>query len=143
MVLRLDPQDLDKCEVVFPLLIKTASEALQHSYSPYSKFRVGAALLAEDGQIFTGCNVENAAYGPSICAERTAIVKAVSEGVRKFKAIGVVCESAPGSWPCGVCRQVLSEFGTEIAIVVNLPDGKLESATISELLPHMFELIAR
>lgn len=142
MVLRVDPQDMDRSEVVYPLLIKTAKEALEKSYSPYSKFRVGAALLAEDGQIFTGCNVENAAYGPTICAERTAIVKAVSEGVRKFKAIGVVCESAPGSWPCGLCRQVISEFGSETIIVVD-KGNQWETASIAEILPHMFELTAR
>jgi cytidine deaminase len=140
MVLRLEPQDLERNEVVYPLLIKTAKEAAQQSYSPYSKFKVGAALLAEDGRIFTGCNVENAAYGPTICAERTAIVKAVSEGARRFKAIGVVCESAPGSWPCGLCRQVISEFGDNITIVVDSADGKISTASIAEILPHIFRL---
>lgn len=140
MVLRIDPQEMDKPDVIYPFLINAARQALLNSYSPYSKFRVGAALLAADGQVFTGCNVENAAYGPSICAERTAIVKAVSEGVRSFKAIAVVCESAPGSWPCGVCRQVISEFGTDTKIIVDQPDGTMEVATIAEILPHMFRL---
>lgn len=141
MAIVIDACDLDKTEVVLPRLIQIAQEALQFSYSPYSKFRVGAALLAEDGRVFTGCNIENAAYSPCICAERTAFAKAISEGVRRFKAIGVVCESAPGSWPCGVCRQFMSEFGPNLVVAAGGgPDGKFETATIAELLPHMFQL---
>lgn len=141
MAIVIDACDMDNMEVVLPRLVKIAQDALRFSYSPYSKFRVGAALLSVDGQVFTGCNIENAAYSPCICAERTAFVKALSEGVRRFKAIGVVCESAPGSWPCGVCRQFMSEFGGDLIVVAGGgPDGKFETSTIAELLPHMFQL---
>ena len=141
MEIKVDAGDLDNHEVILPLLIKIAQEAFLHSYSPYSKFRVGAALLAADGRIFTGCNIENAAYSPCICAERTAFVKALSEGVRDFKAIGVVCERDPGAWPCGVCRQFMSEFGGELLVAAGGgPEGKIETATLAELLPRMFHL---
>lgn len=141
MALQIEQKDLDNQAKVLPLLIQAAQEALRHSYSPYSKFRVGAALLADDGRVFTGCNIENAAYSPSICAERTAFVKALSEGVRRFVAIGVVCEKAPGAWPCGVCRQFMSEFGPELVVAAGGgPEGKYEVMTIAELLPRSFGL---
>ena len=93
-------------------LIRVAAAARQHSYSPYSHFRVGAALLCGDGKIYTGCNIENRAYGPTNCAERTAIFKAVSEGERDFTAIAIVGGESETVWcyPCGVCRQVMAEF---------------------------------
>ena len=91
-------------------MIEMAKEAMQFSYSPYSHFKVGAALLAKDGRVFKGCNIENASYGATNCAERTALFKAVSEGAREFIAIAIAAEkSAP--WPCGICRQALNEFG--------------------------------
>lgn len=119
------------------ILIANAFKALQNAHSPYSKFRVGACLLTKDGTLFTGCNVENASYGLTNCAERTAIFKAVSEGYRDFAAIAIVAEkSAP--WPCGACRQVLSEFCADIPIFLAWADeGKCETS-LAELLPHSF-----
>lgn len=119
-------------------LLKLAREAASKAYAPYSDFQVGAALLAESGEIFTGCNVENASYGGAICAERTAFVKAVSEGHRKFKAIGVVCAKLPGGMPCGMCRQFICEFGGDIEIIVEGPNGGIKTMTISDILPDFF-----
>ncbi len=126
-------------------LVRMALEARTFAYAPYSGFRVGAALLAEDGRIFTGCNVENAAYGPSNCAERTAVFKAVSEGARSFTAIAVAGgagEDAPDRYtaPCGVCRQVLMEFCAPERFLVLLGKGDLtwEEYTLAELLPVSF-----
>lgn len=92
------------------LLISRAKEYMEKAYSPYSKFKVGAAVLAHDGRIFGGCNVENSSYGAAICAERTAAVKAVSEGAVHFKAIAIVCSSGEYAFPCGICRQFVGEF---------------------------------
>ncbi|MBO5150125.1 MAG: cytidine deaminase, partial [Anaerotignum sp.] len=97
-------------------LVALAKEAMEHAYVPYSHFKVGAALLAKDGRVFKGCNIENASYGATNCAERTAIFKAVSEGCREFDAIAIVASSGDLVPPCGICRQVLFEF---------LPDGKV------------------
>jgi cytidine deaminase len=122
-------------------LVKKAKEAMKNSYSPYSKFRVGAAVLAASGKIYTGVNIENAAYWPSLCAERTAIFKAVSEGERKFKAIAVVVEGNEPSAPCGGCRQVLHEFsmaGDDIDVVMSCTGGKVVIKKLSELLPLPF-----
>ena len=126
-------------------LIQKALDMLNFSYAPYSNFKVGAALLSKAGQIFGGCNVENAAYGPSNCAERTAIFKAVSEGVRDFSAIcivggpnGVVSDYCP---PCGVCRQVMREFCNpdfKIILAKSISDYKI--FTLGELLPESFSL---
>ena len=91
-------------------LVAKAKEALENSYSPYSHFAVGAALLSTDGQVFIGCNIENSSFGATNCAERTAIFKAVSEGVKDFKAIAIVCSGDQPAYPCGICRQVMSEF---------------------------------
>ena len=91
-------------------LVAKAKEALENSYSPYSHFAVGAALLSTDGQVFIGCNIENSSYGAAICAERTAAVKAVSEGAKHFKAIAVVCSTGEYAYPCGICRQFVGEF---------------------------------
>ncbi len=118
-------------------LIDLANEARRRSYAPYSKYRVGAALRTRNGRIFTGVNVENAAYPSSICAERTAVFKAVSEGERDFEVIAVVSDN--GGSPCGGCRQVLAEFGLET--IVLLADGKgqmVRQTTVSELLPDAF-----
>jgi cytidine deaminase len=118
-------------------LVKRAVEARRHAYAPYSKYAVGAALLSSTGRIYGGANVENAAYPTGMCAERTALFHAVTEGEREFAAIAVVTENA-GS-PCGACRQALSEFG--LATVVLLADaaGRIQSeTTIDALLPHAF-----
>jgi cytidine deaminase len=121
-------------------LLGRAREARGHAYAPYSGFPVGAALLAEDGRIFTGCNVENASYGLTHCAERVAVGKAVSEGVRSFRAVAVVGpkDDAPCP-PCGSCRQVLYEFGPEMRMVTPGGAGVAPRVTtVRELLPGAF-----
>jgi cytidine deaminase len=125
------------------LLVKAAVQAREAAYAPYSGFRVGAALLAADGKIYTGCNIENAAYSPTSCAERTAFFKAVSEGERAFAAIAIAgwADGKPGSaFPCGVCRQVMAEFCKPEAFTVLVADGLGEytEMTLAELLPHGF-----
>ena len=117
-------------------LAAKAAEAMLHSYSPYSHYAVGACLLCDDGSIYTGCNVENASYGASMCAERTAVFKAVSEGHRVFTAIAI---AAHGSmpWPCGICRQVLYEFSPDMRVIVT-SDGEIQEALLSDLLVHGF-----
>ncbi len=127
---------------MYQKLMETAVEARKNAYAPYSGYRVGAALLAEDGRVFTGCNVENAAYSPTICAERVAVGKAVSEGATRFTAIAVVGGAGENPsdtcTPCGVCRQVLAEFASsELAIVVGSPD-RFAVHTLGELLPLSF-----
>ena len=118
-------------------LVQTAITARSKAYAPYSDYRVGAALLAADGQVFTGVNVENAAYPTSICAERTAVFKAVSEGVQEFEAIAVVTQNA--GCPCGACLQVLSEFGLDITVFIADWDGHVQQALpVSDLLPYSF-----
>lgn len=120
-------------------LVALAQQARQHAYAPYSSFPVGAALLGRSGRVFTGCNVENAAYPLCICAERTAVSKAVSEGEREFEAIAVV--TVTGAMPCGSCRQVLREFGGSdgnLRVVVADLDGHVRTFTIAELLPEGF-----
>lgn len=125
-------------------LIKTAEEMRNLSYVPYSGFSVGAALLCEDGTVFRGCNIENAAYGPSVCAERTAFFKAVSEGKRKFTAIAVTGgrkgEKCTKTMPCGVCRQVMREFcdPKEFRIIVSASADDYDIYTLEELLPAGF-----
>lgn len=125
-------------------LIQKAIGQLDHAYAPYSDFKVGAALLSSDGQIFTGCNIENFAYGPSNCAERTAIFKAVSEGVRDFKAIAIVGgkKGAIRDYcaPCGVCRQVMAEFCSpeEFQIILAKSPEDYQIYTLAELLPKAF-----
>lgn len=119
-------------------LIDLANEARRRAYAPYSNYRVGAALRTKSGRIYTGVNVENAAYPTSICAERVAVFKAVSEGEREFEVISVVTDN--GGSPCGSCRQVLSEFGLETMVL--LADGKgelLREITVGELLPEAFQ----
>ncbi len=125
-------------------LINAAINARKFSYSPYSHFEVGAALMCSDGTVYTGCNVENAAYGPSNCAERTAIFKAVSEGKRDFVRIAIVGGEKGQSvapTPCGVCRQVMSEFcSQDFEIVMAKSEDDYEVMTLGELLPRGFEL---
>jgi len=117
-------------------LMKVAREAQKMAYVPYSNFRVGAALLTKNGKVFTGCNVEIASLGATNCAERTAIFKAVSEGETEYKAIAITGDSDL-TFPCGICRQVIVEFGDDIDIIVDGKDG-LVISNISELLPHSF-----
>ena len=122
-------------------LIQKAREAKEKAYVPYSEFHVGAALLCEDGTIFTGCNIENSAYGPTNCAERTAIFKAVSEGYREFKTIAIISDSKEPTAPCGVCRQVMAEFcGPEFEVIMAACDESYRSASLGELLPYAFSL---
>ena len=117
-------------------LIAKAMEAREKAHAPYSQFAVGAALLAKSGRVYTGCNVENASYGLSICAERTAVFKAVSEGERDFEAIAVVTDK--GVTPCGACRQVLMEFGEDIRVIVADEAGGYRVFGLQELLPEAF-----
>ncbi|MCX4340709.1 MAG: cytidine deaminase [Lachnospiraceae bacterium] len=126
-------------------LITAAIEARRKSYSPYSHYQVGAALLTADDKIITGCNIENAAYGPSNCAERTAFFKAVSEGIRNFSAIAIVGspegeDLSQFAYPCGVCRQVMREFcePSQFQIIVAKSEDDYRVMTLAELLPESF-----
>ena len=124
-------------QVMVEKLIDTAIEQLKFSYTPYSNFKVGAALLTKSGKIYTGCNIENASYGLTNCAERTAIFKAVSEGHTKFKALAVVADTEGPCAPCGACRQVISEFEIPQIILANLK-GNYRVVSLDELLPFRF-----
>jgi cytidine deaminase len=117
-------------------LVEMAQSAREQAYAPYSNYRVGAALLAESGEIFTGCNVENAVYPTTCCAERVAIFKAVSEGRRQFRAIVVATED--GGSPCGVCRQVMREFAPEMIVFIADAENGLRETSVAELLPDSF-----
>jgi cytidine deaminase len=118
-------------------LIQLANEIRKNAYVPYSNYRVGAALRSKSGRIFTGVNVESAAYPTTMCAERTAVFKAVSEGEREFDAIAVVTDN--GGSPCGSCRQVLAEFGLDIVVLIADGTGELHhEMTLSDLLPEAF-----
>ncbi len=118
-------------------LIQGARQARRRAYAPYSRYRVGAALLTASGKVYQGANIENAAYPVTVCAERVAVFKAVSEGEREFVAIAVV--SANGAYPCGSCRQVLAEFGLDTVVLIAKEDGSLiHQASLGELLPGAF-----
>lgn len=118
-------------------LITAARKARDFAYVPYSDYRVGAALKTADGQVFTGCNVENASFGLTNCAERTAVFKAVSAGITKFDTIAITAgKTAP--WPCGACRQVLAEFAPDLRVLIAWDEGKTASSTLQSLLPHSF-----
>jgi len=119
-------------------LISKAIKAKNFSHSPYSKFRVGAALLTEDDEIITGCNIENASYGLTICAERTAIFKAYSEGKRKFKAIAISSDDKNFCPPCGACRQIIWELCGDIEVLLIDGNGNTKSFKASEFLPYPF-----
>lgn len=122
-------------------LYQQAKKAAELAYAPYSDFHVGAALLSKTGRVFTGVNVENASYGAGICAERTAAVKAVSEGVREFSAIAVAAAGKDGTaYPCGICRQFLFEFGDDIKVITGSDAGHLDIRLLSDLLPAGFRL---
>lgn len=124
-------------ELEIQKLMDCAIKARENAYSPYSHFAVGAALLCEDGTLFEGCNIENASYGLTNCAERTAIFKAVSEGHTKFKVLAVVADTEGPCAPCGACRQVMAEFKIPLIIMGNLM-GNIKIVTIEELLPFSF-----
>ena len=121
-------------------LLDLAEEARDHSYAPYSKYHVGAALLTADGQVYQGCNIENAAFTPTNCAERTAFFKAVYDGHRAFRAIAVIATGEEMGFPCGVCRQVMAEFCDRdfIIITANKDRSKVDVSPFETLLPHSF-----
>ncbi len=120
-------------------LIEAAREALKNAYAPYSKFRVGAAVLTRSGKIYTGVNVENASFGLTVCAERVAVFKAVSEGDKEIEAVAVVAESDEPVAPCGACRQVIAEFNPNATIIMATADGRrVVTANLKDLLPSPF-----
>ena len=119
-------------------LITEAEKARKRAYAPYSKFKVGAAVLSADGKIFTGCNIENASIGLALCAERVAIFKAISEGSTKLKAIAIIGDTDKPCSPCGACRQVISEFGEDIPLIMANLKGDVKIKKIKELLPEAF-----
>ncbi len=117
-------------------LIEAATSARVHAYAPYSKYKVGAAVLGKSGRVYPGCNVENVSYGLTVCAERVAIFRAVAEGEHEIAALAVVTDD--GATPCGACRQVLLEFGPTARVLLSRSDGKLEELAAGELLPNPF-----
>ena len=121
-----------------PELTARAQEAMTRAYAPYSRFRVGAALLTRDGAVIAGCNVENAAYPSGICAERGAVVAAVEQGRRDFELLVIATEADEPAPPCGMCRQVLVEFAPTLPIVSVVADGRAQAWTMAELLPRPF-----
>ena len=130
---QLTQQEIDR-------LLDLAEEARDHSYAPYSKYNVGAALLTADGQVYQGCNIENAGFTPTVCAERTAFFKAVYDGHRAFRAIAVIATGEEMGFPCGVCRQVMAEFCDKdfIIITANRDRTKVDVSDFETLLPHSF-----
>jgi len=121
-------------------LVRLAVNIREKAYAPYSGFHVGAALFADNGKVYTGCNVENASYGAAICAERTAVVKAISDGAKKILAIAVSSDSNSPTMPCGICRQVLSEFcSPDMPLFLSNKNGEYKVFTFEELLPHSFK----
>lgn len=128
--MELDPSTVER-------LVEAAAVARRHAWAPYSGFRVGAAVITEDGRTFAGCNVENASYGLSVCAERNAVAAAVAAGATRFRAVAVVTDREPPVTPCGACRQVLLEFG-DLPVVVASTGGTRRLVRLSELLPDAF-----
>lgn len=120
-------------------LYRIANDVKENAYAPYSGFRVGAALLAESGKVYTGVNVENASYGATLCAERGAVSKAISEGEREFRALAIA-SSVGEAMPCGICRQVLMEFEPELRVITGKDEDHLGNYSLSELLPGAFSL---
>lgn len=121
-------------------LVKKAYEAMEYAYVPYSKFKVGAALLTKSGQVYTGCNIENASFGATNCAERTAMFKAISEGETEFVRLAVVSNSYKHTYPCGICRQVMSEFMMDAVLIFDDQDKGIIEVPMSEILPYKFDL---
>lgn len=119
-------------------LLKYANEAMERAYVPYSHFKVGAAVLMSSGKIYTGCNIENASFGATNCAERTAIFKAVSEGETEIKAIAIVSSSEAFTYPCGICRQVITEFMKEGEFIFENAQGEVQVVSLDEMFPYRF-----
>jgi len=121
-------------------LLFVAKKAMERAYAPYSNYKVGAALVCDDGTVFKGCNIENASYGLTNCAERTAVFSAIAAGKRKFKAIAIAASGEATPFPCGACRQVLAEFcDPDFSIYVASDADTYETTTLDELLPHRFD----
>ncbi len=128
-----------KDNTVYEDLVKLAFDAKEYAYAPYSNFRVGAALLTDNDRVYTGVNVENVSFGATCCAERTAVFKAVSEGVKVIKAIAIASDSDEMIFPCGICRQVLAEFGSEdMKVICTKKNGEYKIYTLGELMPEAF-----
>lgn len=119
-------------------LLELARQAREHAYAPYSQFKVGAVVVAEDGRRFAGVNVENASYGLACCAERVAVFKAASEGVRRIAAVAVVADTEGPCSPCGACRQVLYEFGADARLILGNLKGDVQVTTVAAILPGAF-----
>ena len=119
-------------------LIEEAEKARKKAYTPYSKFKVGAAILTSEGRIFSGCNIENASFSLTICAERVAVFKAIANGYKKFEAIAIIADTLRPCYPCGACRQVILEFGEDITLVMANLKGDIKINNIKELLPDAF-----
>lgn len=119
-------------------LVEKAREGMKNSYSPYSNFKVGAAIVTSTGEVFTGCNIENASFGGTNCAERTALFKAISEGYKRFSKIAIISDSKDYTAPCGICRQVLSEFSLNMEVILANTNGDYIKKTLKELLPLAF-----
>ena len=122
----------------YKLLLKKANEAMERAYVPYSKFKVGAAILTKTGHIYTGCNIENASFGATNCAERTAIFKAVSEGETEIVAIAIVGSNGAFTYPCGICRQVISEFMHQGDFIFENAEGEMKVIPFEEIFPYSF-----
>ena len=120
-------------------LVRAATAVRENAYAPFSKFKVGAALETDDGQIIVGSNVESASYGLTVCAERVAVWNAISQGKRKIKRIAVVADTEDLTPPCGVCRQIIWEFGGDIPVIFANLSGKVETVQMKELLPRAFD----
>ena len=123
------------------ILISYAKKAMGNAYAPYSGFSVGAALLTTEGEIFTGCNVENASFGATICAERCAAMKAISEGYTSFEKVAIVSSSGDYTYPCGICRQFLAEFMEEGMIILCNEEVTIKEYTLEKLIPYAFNLL--
>jgi len=121
-------------------MFQLAREAKDRAYAPYSNFKIGAALLGKNGKIYTGCNVENASYGLSLCAERAAVLKAVSDGEQAFDTIVILSDTENPITPCGACRQVLAEFNPNIEVVMVTTTGKQKTSNLAELFPGAFQI---
>ena len=125
----------------YSFLVEKARESMKYAFAPYSNFKVGAALLTENEKIYIGCNIENISFGATNCAERTAVFKAVSEGEKNFKAIAIVSSSGKFTPPCGICRQVLSEFSEDMDIILADKDDNIKIIKLNELIPFSFDSI--
>jgi cytidine deaminase len=119
-------------------LVSRARAAKKFSHSPYSRFRVGAALITSSGKVYTGCNIENSSYGLTVCAERTALFKAVSEGETSFKAIAIASDEKTATPPCGACRQVIMDLAGDIDVILSEGNGSFTTLKVTELLPYPF-----